>query len=293
MKDQATLRLWLEGARPKTIPAAIVPVLVGTAASTGSDLRLSRFVLALIVSMSLQIGVNYANDYSDGIRGTDENRIGPRRLVASQLVSSQKVKRAALVAFLVAAIAGLVLAVSISLWILLVGFAAIVAAWFYTGGSKPYGYLGYGEVSVFVFFGLVATSGSAFVQSERIEALPVWCAIPIGFLATALLVINNLRDIETDIASAKKTLAVRVGEKATRQLYAFLLIGAVVAYGLIGVIYCYKALAALTVAPFAIKLSYQICVKTEGVDLINVLESTAKIHLISGILFTLGLSLGL
>ena len=150
-----------------------------------------------------------------------------------------------------------------------------------------------GEVSVFVFFGLVATSGSAFVQSERIEALPVWCAIPIGFLATALLVINNLRDIETDIASAKKTLAVRVGEKATRQLYAFLLIGAVVAYGLIGVIYCYQALAALTVAPFAIKLSYQICVKTEGVDLINVLESTAKIHLISGILFTLGLSLGL
>ena len=186
MKAEQTVRLWVEGARPKTIPAAIVPVLVGTAASAGSGFILYRFLLALLVSIALQVGVNYANDYSDGIRGTDEDRIGPRRLVASKLIPVWKVKWASFAFFFIAAIAGLILALVINLWILAIGLVAIIAAWFYTGGSSPYGYLGFGEVSVFVFFGLVATVGSAFVQSEKVELLSILCGIGVGSLATAL-----------------------------------------------------------------------------------------------------------
>ncbi len=292
MKAEQTIRLWVEGARPKTIPAAIVPVLVGTASSAGSGFILYRFFLALLVSIALQIGVNYANDYSDGIRGTDEDRIGPRRLVGSELIPFWKVKWASFVSFSVAAIAGLILAITINFWIVAIGLAAILAAWFYTGGSNPYGYLGFGEVSVFVFFGLVATVGSAFVQSEKIELLPILCGIGVGLVATGLLVVNNLRDIGTDRDAGKKTLAVRIGEQKTRFLYAFLMIGTVSVYALIGVIYCYPALIFLIVCPMAVQLAYQIYVKADSADLIKVLEMTAKFHLVSGSLFALGLMVG-
>lgn len=293
MKAEQTIRLWVEGARPKTIPAAIVPVLVGTAASIDSGFIFYRFLLALLVSIALQIGVNYANDYSDGIRGTDEDRVGPRRLVGSKLIPAWKVKWVSFASFFVAAIAGLILALVINFWIVAIGIAAIIAAWFYTGGSSPYGYFGFGEVSVFVFFGLVATVGSAFVQSEKIELLPILSGIGVGSLATGLLVVNNLRDIGTDQEVGKKTLAVRIGEQKTRLLYAFLVIGAVGVYALIGLIYCYPALISLIACPIALKLAYQVYAKADSADLIKVLEMTAKIHLFSGFLFALGLMVGI
>ncbi len=293
MKAEQTIRLWAEGARPKTIPAAIVPVLVGTAASIDSGFIFYRFLLALLVSIALQIGVNYANDYSDGIRGTDEDRVGPRRLVGSKLIPAWKVKWVSFASFFVAAIAGLILALAINFWIVAIGIAAIIAAWFYTGGSSPYGYLGFGEVSVFVFFGLVATVGSAFVQSEKIELLPILSGIGVGSLATGLLVVNNLRDIGTDQEVGKKTLAVRIGEQKTRLLYAFLVIGAVGVYALIGLVYCYPALISLIACPIALKLAYQVYAKADSTDLIKVLEMTAKIHLFSGFLFALGLMVGI
>jgi len=293
MKAEQTIRLWAEGARPKTIPAAIVPVLVGTAASIDSGFIFYRFLLALLVSIALQIGVNYANDYSDGIRGTDEDRVGPRRLVGSKLIPAWKVKWVSFASFFVAAIAGLILALAINFWIVAIGIAAIIAAWFYTGGSSPYGYLGFGEVSVFVFFGLVATVGSAFVQSEKIELLPILSGIGVGSLATGLLVVNNLRDIGTDQEVGKKTLAVRIGEQKTRLLYAFLVIAAVGVYALIGLIYCYPALISLIACPIALKLAYQVYAKADSTDLIKVLEMTAKVHLFSGFLFALGLMVGI
>jgi 1,4-dihydroxy-2-naphthoate octaprenyltransferase len=212
-----SISLWIEGARPKTIPAAIVPVIVGTSAVADGDLTpgcgLSwvRFLLALFVSVALQVGVNYANDYSDGIRGADYDRIGPRRLVGSGLVDPGKVKNAAVLSFACAAIAGLSLVVLAGWWLIFVGLSGILAAWFYTGGSRPYGYLGFGEIFVFIFFGLVATIGSAYVQIEAFEPLPILLSVPVGFLATALLVTNNLRDLSKDKAVDKKTLAVRLG----------------------------------------------------------------------------------
>ncbi len=293
MNAEQTSRLWVEGTRPKTIPAAVVPVIVGTAAAYGppdsSEFILFRFLLALLVSVSLQVGVNYANDYSDGIRGTDEDRVGPRRLVASGLIPAKRVKWAAYTFFAIAALAGLFLAIVTSLWILIIGAVAIPAAWFYTGGIKPYGYRGLGEVSVFVFFGLVATVGSSFVQSERIDALVLYCAIPVGFLATALLVVNNLRDIATDMEAGKKTLAVRIGDTATRQLYALLVLGASAGHFLIGLIYCPPALLALAALPLSLKLSYKLLTDWNNTDLIKILESTAKLHLVSGALFSMGL----
>jgi len=283
---------WIEGARLKTIPAAIVPVLVGTS-SVEADFILYRFVLALVVSIALQIGVNYANDYSDGIRGTDQERLGPRRLVGSALVEPDKVKLAAGLSFLVAAIAGLFLAVATSLWLIAVGCLAILAAWFYTGGSKPYGYSGYGEISVFVFFGLVATVGSAYVQAESIELASMVCAIPVGLLATALLVVNNFRDIGTDSKTGKRTLAVRLGKSRTQKLYAFLLLGASGTYVLIAFIYTLLALIALATLPLSAKLIREVCSKTNSTDLIRVLENTAKLHLGAGLLLTIGLATGL
>ena len=292
MKPTTKSRLWVEGARPKTIPAAIVPVLVGTT-SVEADFILYRFLLALIVSIALQVGVNYANDYSDGIRGTDQDRLGPRRLVGSELIDPDKVKFAAGLSFLIAAIAGLVLAVLISLWLIAVGCLAILAAWFYTGGSKPYGYSGYGEISVFIFFGLVATVGSAFVQTESIELTPIVCSIPVGFLATALLVVNNFRDIETDLEAGKQTLAVRLGKLKTQKLYVFLLLGAAGAYVLIAFLYTFLALIALVTLPLSVKLTYDVCSKANSADLIKILENTAKLHLLAGLLLSLGLGIGL
>ena len=220
-------KLWLAGARPRTLPAAVVPVIVGTAVAAGMDhayidvvteshglkgLILWRAVAAMVVALFIQIGTNFANDYSDGIKGTDnETRVGPIRLVGSGLKSPGSVKKAALASFGVAAVAGLALAAATSWWLLLVGVVCFAAGWLYTGGPKPYGYYGFGELFVFVFFGLVATVGSTFVQVQWVPWLAVACAVPVGALATALLVINNLRDIPTDTVAGKKTLAVRIG----------------------------------------------------------------------------------
>jgi 1,4-dihydroxy-2-naphthoate octaprenyltransferase len=219
---------WITGARPRTLPAAVVPVAVGAAAALGepTDVVWWRVAAALVVSLALQVGVNYANDYSDGVRGTDDVRVGPTRLVASGLAGASAVKRAALLSFAVAAVAGLAVALSTSPWLLLVGAAAIAAGWFYTGGPKPYGYLGLGEVFVFVFFGLVATAGTTFAAIETVTALSLVMGCAVGSLACALLVINNLRDIPTDREVGKKTLAVRLGDQRTRWFYVALIVAA-------------------------------------------------------------------
>ncbi|MEY2841770.1 MAG: hypothetical protein RLY74_911 [Actinomycetota bacterium] len=210
--------IWIKGARPKTLVAALAPVIVGTAFA-GYDAEFLNFFLALIVSLALQIGVNYANDYSDGIRGTDDDRIGPIRLVGSGLAQPFEVKRAAFLAFIVAAIAGVILSARTEWLLLIVGGLAIIAAWTYTGGPKPYGYQALGEVSVFIFFGLVATLGTYFVQVGSISWPVILAAISMGLLATAILNVNNLRDLERDAKSGKRTLAVRLGPKRTRALY--------------------------------------------------------------------------
>ena len=210
--------IWIKGARPKTLVAALAPVIVGTAFA-GYDAEFLNFFLALIVSLALQIGVNYANDYSDGIRGTDDDRIGPIRLVGSGLAKPFEVKRAAFLAFIVAAIAGVILSARTEWLLLIIGGLAIIAAWTYTGGPKPYGYQALGEVSVFIFFGLVATLGTYFVQVGSISWPVILAAISMGLLATAILNVNNLRDLERDAKSGKRTLAVRLGPKRTRALY--------------------------------------------------------------------------
>ena len=292
MSQLPKLKLWFEGSRPKTIPAAVVPVIVGTA-SIENGLILHRFLLALVVSIALQVGVNYANDYSDGIRGTDQDRIGPRRLVGSRLINAEQVKLAAGISFLVAAVAGLVLAIMTSLFLLLIGCLAILAAWFYTGGSKPYGYSGYGEISVFIFFGLVATVGSSYVQNQNIESISVLCSVPVGFLASALLVVNNFRDIETDSETGKQTIAVRLGKAKTQIFFALLLLGSLGMYVLIAMLYTYLALITLVAIPLSLKLIKDIYTKESAEDLIKILENTAKLHLLAGILLSIGLVSGL
>ena len=209
---------WITGARPRTLPAAIAPVLVATAYA-GSNWEPIRALSALLVSLALQIGVNYANDYSDGIRGTDDSRIGPVRLTASGLASPKSVRAAALISFLLAALTGLTLAAATSWWVLLVGALAINAAWGYTGGAKPYGYYGYGELFVFVFFGLVAVAGTSASQTGQVTILALLGGVSCGALSTAILVSNNLRDLPTDKLAGKKTLAVRLGDAKTRELY--------------------------------------------------------------------------
>jgi len=226
----ATVAEWVEGARPRTLPNAIAPVVAGSgAAASGGGFHALPAVLALLVSMGMVIGVNYANDYSDGIRGTDEDRVGPMRLVGSGAAPAGAVKRAAFLAFGVAGVAGLVLAAATAWWLLAVGAVCVLAAWFYTGGSKPYGYLGLGEVMVFVFFGLVAVVGTTYVQTRTWELAALWAAVGIGALACAILVVNNLRDIPTDTLAGKRTLAVKLGDRGTRTLYAGLVAAAALA----------------------------------------------------------------
>ena len=213
----ATPAQWLAGARPRTLPAAISPVLAGTGvAAYVDDAVWWKALLALVVSLALQVAVNYANDYSDGIRGTDADRVGPMRLVGSGVASPGSVKRAAFLAFGVAGVAGLVLAASTAWWLVAVGLVSVLAAWFYTGGSRPYGYLGLGEVMVFVFFGLVAVVGTTYVQTETFELPALYAAVGVGALACAILVVNNLRDIPTDTLAGKRTLAVVLGADRTR-----------------------------------------------------------------------------
>ncbi|WP_114424482.1 1,4-dihydroxy-2-naphthoate polyprenyltransferase [Nocardioides houyundeii] len=219
----ATRSDWIAGARPRTFPAAIAPVLAGTGIAAYLDsLVWWKALLALLVSLALQVGVNYANDYSDGIRGTDEDRVGPMRLVGSGRATPAAVKRAAFAAFGVAGLAGLVLAATTAPWLVAVGAVCILAAWFYTGGKSPYGYLGLGEVMVFVFFGLVAVVGTTYVQTETFEWAALYAGVGVGALACAILVTNNLRDIPGDTVAGKNTLAVRLGEERTRYLYVLL-----------------------------------------------------------------------
>ncbi len=221
---------WLAGARPRTLPAAVSPVVAGTGVAAYAEGAVWwKALLALVVSLALQVAVNYANDYSDGIRGTDADRVGPMRLVGSGAAAPGSVKRAAFLAFGVAGVAGLALAASTAWWLVAVGAVSVLAAWFYTGGSRPYGYLGLGEVMVFVFFGLVAVVGTTYVQTETFEAPALYAAVGIGALACAILVVNNLRDIPTDTRAGKRTLAVVLGADGTRTLYLFLVLAAAVA----------------------------------------------------------------
>ncbi len=250
-----------------------------------------RVIAALVVSLALQVGVNYANDYSDGIRGTDDVRVGPARLVASGLAPAKQVKMAAFAAFGVAAIAGLAVALTTSLWLLLVGVAAIAAGWFYTGGPKPYGYLGLGEIFVFVFFGLVATVGTTYAAVETITLLSILIGSAAGSLACALLVINNLRDIPTDREVGKRTLAVRLGDQRTRWLYV-LLIASAFALLIVAAFIRPSALLGLLAIPLAVAPSRAVLKGADGRSLIDVLAATGKLQLAFGLAATIGLALG-
>ena len=284
---------WILGARPRTLPAAVVPVAIGAGAAVGGPSPVWwRVGPALIVSLALQVGVNYSNDYSDGIRGTDDVRVGPVRLVAGGLAKPSHVKRAAMMAFGVAAIAGLILALATTWWLILVGLVAMLAGWGYTGGPKPYGYLGLGELFVFVFFGLVATIGTTYVIVEGFPAHAWAAGSTAGFLACALLVINNLRDIPTDGASGKRTLAVRLGDVRTRWLYVGCLAAAAILIVVIAV--AWRAWAAVALAGFAVAIPPVRLVRSgaEGRQLIAVLAATARTQLLVGLLLALGLALG-
>jgi len=268
---------WVAGARPRTLPAALVPVLVGTGLAAGDHRFVAwRAACALVVALALQVGTNYANDYSDGVRGADDVRVGPVRLVAAGLAAPTSVKRAAVGAFAVAAAVGLVLAAAVSWWLVPVGAACVAAGWLYTGGPRPYGYAGLGEVFVFLFFGLVATAGTAYVQEERLTAAMVLAAVPVGLLATALLVVNNLRDIPTDAVAGKRTLAVRLGDRSTRVLYVALVTGAFVTV-------VPTSLFALVVLPFAVLPCRRVLQGAKGPALIAVLQGTARLQLLFGV----------
>ena len=286
-----TTAQWIEGARPKTLPAALSPVLVGTgAAIADGGARPVRALLALLVALSLQVGVNYANDYSDGIRGTDAERVGPLRLTGSGTTAPKLVLRAALIAFGVAAVAGLVLALQTSLLLLLVGVLALAAAWGYTGGKNPYGYRGLGEVSVFVFFGLVAVMGTTYVQREHVTLASLAGGAASGALACAILVTNNLRDVPTDSGTGKQTLAVRLGTERTRVLYTALLVAPFILALVLAPAYP-AALLALLAVPLAVQPLQRVRSGAVGRDLVAVLQATGKLQLAYGVLLGLGLAL--
>jgi 1,4-dihydroxy-2-naphthoate octaprenyltransferase len=284
------LSQWVEGARPRTLPAAVAPVLVGTGAAYALEQGSAAFaLLALLVSLSLQVGVNYANDYSDGIRGTDSDRLGPVRLVGQRLASPRDVKIAAMICFASAALFGLALVALSAAWVMLpIGAAAIVAAWYYTGGRRPYGYSGLGEVFVFVFFGLVATLGTTYTQALSLSAISIAGAVGIGALATAILVANNLRDIPTDLSHGKRTLAVRLGQRRTRGLYAALLLVALASVLAVGAIHP-SALVALLSFVLAVPLLRRVLGGAQGEDLIPALSGTGRLELLYGALLAIGL----
>lgn len=285
-----TVAHWIQGARPRTLPAAVVPVAVGTGVATahGSPVWW-RAILALVVALALQVGVNYANDYSDGVRGADAERVGPTRLVASRLASPGTVLAAAAGCFALAAGAGLTLAAVTSWWLVPVGLAAIAAAWFYTGGERPYGYRALGEVSVFVFFGLVAVVGTTYVQTGRLAWLSAAAAVPVGLLICALLVVNNLRDIPGDAHSGKRTLAVVLGDRRTRLLYAGCLVVPFLVTLAIGTARPGALLALLAALPAALPLR-RVLVGGAGTDLILALRDTGRLVLAYGALFALGIA---
>ena len=276
---------WIAGARPKTLPAAIAPVIVGTAFA-GYNAQLTNFLLALIVGVALQVGVNYANDYSDGIKGTDNDRIGPMRLVGSGAASPETVKRAAFLSFLLAAVAGLILSARSNWLLILIGALAIIAAWTYTGGRKPYGYFALGEVAVFIFFGLVATMGTYYVQVNSISLEVFLAAISMGSLASALLVVNNLRDLAKDAAAGKITLAVRLGDKQSRNLYKALLLIPLLIAALLLPASPYFLLAA-TAAPLIRSSIKELSSGASGGALIELLAKTGRIQMIYGLALSL------
>ncbi len=272
--------------------AAVAPVLVGTAAAVADadGVIWWRALSAMVVALALQIGVNFANDYSDGVRGTDKERKGPVRLTATGLASPGAVKRAALLAFGVAGLAGFVLSVVVNPWLLLVGAAAIAAAWLYTGGPKPYGYLGLGEVMVLVFFGFVATVGSAYVQVEYVPGAAWWGSLVVGLLACAILVANNVRDIPTDAVTGKRTLAVRVGATSARRAFVGCYVGSFAAIVAIGITQPWALLGLLAV-PLAIAPVRTILTRDDPPALISVLVATSKLEVIVALLVSVGLCL--
>lgn len=278
---------WILGARPRTLPAAIAPVVVASALA-GSDFNWFRAALALKVGVWLQIGVNYANDYSDGIKGTDEIRVGPTRLVASGLASAKSVKNAAFISFAIASIAGVWLSLLTSPLLILIGILAIAAAWGYTGGKNPYGYSGLGELSVFTFFGLVATMGTYYAQTEKITLNSFIIAIPMGALSCAILAVNNIRDRAQDELVGKRTLAVRLGDAKARRIFVALLVTAHVAAVATLVP---TALLTLVVAPMSYSISKLVLSGVTGKDLIPVLGRTGKLQLMFAIVFALALAI--
>lgn len=286
---------WVSGARPRTLSAAVVPVAIGACVASRSvdvDAEFaSRTAAALIVSIALQIAVNFANDYSDGIRGTDARRSGPMRLVGSGVASAAAVKNAAFLSFGVATVAGLFLASQTTWWLIAVGLASIVAAWTYTGGPRPYGYAGLGEVFVFVFFGLLATAGTSYVTTEEVSLLAVVSGAVSGFLSVALLVVNNIRDIENDRLSGKMTLAVRLGNARSRTLYS----GCYVAAGTMMLLAAREVpLALLGLVGLLASLPAVSTVRTASSprDLVSALGMTSRAQLVVGLLYSTGILLG-
>lgn len=278
------MKKWIQGARPRTLPAAIVPVVVGTAAAYNAtdEVIWWRAVAALIVALGVQVGTNYVNDYADGVRGTDDVRVGPVRLVGQKLASPQAVKRAAILSFAVAAGFGLALCAAAGWELVLVGSAAILAGWFYTGGPRPYGYAGLGEVFVFVFFGLVATAGSTYVQIEEVTWRSALAGVVVGLWATALLIVNNLRDRVGDEASGKKTLAVRMGDAKTRVLFiACLTLGVFVGIPVTPLI--------IIAIPFVRRATKIVSSGATGRDLVTVLMRTSTLQMVGGAALSVGL----
>jgi 1,4-dihydroxy-2-naphthoate polyprenyltransferase len=286
---------WVNGARPRTLVASVAPVVVGTAAAGRASVW--RTLAALAVGLGLQIGVNFANDYQDGMRGIDTNeRQGPPRLTSSGVASPRLVLLAALVSIAVAGVAGLALAVATSIWLIPIGAAAMLALWFYSGGPRPYGSLGLGEVMVFVFFGLMATAGTAYVQAERIPGAAWWSSAAMGFLAVAILEANNVRDISTDSVAGKRTLAVRLGHRRARALYRALVVAAFativlgVATGIVDAGYGLSQWALLALAAWPLAIGPVEAVgSAEGRALVPVLVGTAQLQLVFGALLALGL----
>ncbi|MCA5895025.1 1,4-dihydroxy-2-naphthoate polyprenyltransferase [Isoptericola sp. NEAU-Y5] len=288
----ATTSEWVAGARPRTLPAAAAPVLIGSGAAAQVDaFAWLPALLALGVALALQVGVNYANDYSDGVRGTDVDRVGPMRLTASGTARPGRVKGAAFGAFGLAGVLGLALcAVSGHWWLLAVGVLCVLAAWFYTGGRTPYGYLGLGEVGVFVFFGLVATLGTTYTQADRVTWPSVLGAVGVGLIACALLMVNNIRDIPTDVGAGKRTLAVRLGDRRARRVFAAWILLPVVLGMVCAAWSPWAMLVTVLLAP-GVLLVIPVIAGAHGPLLVRVLAGTGMFELAYGVLLGLGLAL--
>lgn len=291
IRKVTTASQWVAGARPRTLPLALCPVLVGTAASAES-LHLSwwKMAMAAAVALCLQVGVNYANDYSDGMRGTDTRRRGPMRLTASGTAAPMAVRRAALLSFLIASAAGLVLAVAVDIRLLVVGVVCMAGAWFYSGGRRPYGYAGYGELAVLFFFGFVATIGSAYVQRHAVPDEAWWGSLVVGLPACAVLLANNLRDLDSDEAAGKRTLAVRLGAEVTAKTFVALLAAGFAAVIPIGIGHP-AAFIALVALPLTIDPALRVLRKADPSSLVRALANTVKLAAVMAVLLSFGLVL--